>query len=160
MDEQGFQQAGCTSAECAAEIGALLGVQKMITGSFGKIGNSYTIEARMFTVESGKTEKTVSKTYKGEVDGLLTQIQIVAWELVGIQPPADLLASAGIAPPEEVAEAKPKKKGGGKFLRNTAILLLLAGGGYYAYMMMGEEDLPMPPDPPLSGESMMIGGGK
>jgi len=160
MDEQGFQQAGCTSAECAAEIGALLGVQKMITGSFGKIGNSYTIEARMFTVESGKTEKTVSKTYKGEVDGLLTQIQIVAWELVGIQPPADLLASAGIAPPEEVAEAKSKKKGGGKFLRNTAILLLLAGGGYYAYMMMGEEDLPMPPDPPLSGESMMIGGGK
>ena len=160
MDEQGFQQAGCTSAECAAEIGALLGVQKMITGSFGKIGNSYTIEARMFTVESGKTEKTVSKTYKGEVDGLLTEIQIVAWELVGLQPPADLLASAGIAPPEEVAEAKPKKKGGGKFLRNTAILLLLAGGGYYAYMMMGEEDLPMPPDPPLSGESMMIGGGK
>ena len=160
MDEQGFQQAGCTSAECAAEIGALLGVQKMITGSFGKIGNSYTIEARMFTVESGKTEKTVSKTYKGEVDGLLTEIQIVAWELVGLQPPADLLASAGIAPPEEVAEAKPKKKGGGKFLRNTAIVLLLAGGGYYAYMMMGEEDLPMPPDPPLSGESMMIGRGK
>ncbi|MBT5995074.1 MAG: hypothetical protein HOG73_05090 [Candidatus Marinimicrobia bacterium] len=160
MDEQGFQQAGCTSAECAAEIGALLGVQKMITGSFGKIGNSYTIEARMFTVESGKTEKTVSKTYKGEVDGLLTEIQIVAWELVGLQPPADLLASAGIAPPEEVAEAKPKKKGGGKFLRNTAIVLLLAGGGYYAYMMMGEEDLPMPPDPPLSGESMMIGSGK
>ena len=78
MDEQGFQQAGCTSAECAAEIGALLGVQKMITGSFGKIGNSYTIEARMFTVESGQTEKTVSKTYKGEVDGLLTEIQIVA----------------------------------------------------------------------------------
>jgi len=160
MDEQGFQQAGCTSAECAAEIGALLGVQKMITGSFGKIGNSYTIEARMFTVESGKTEKTVSKTYKGEVDGLLTEIQVVAWELVGLQPPADLLASAGIAPPEEVAEAKPKKKGGGKFLRNTAIVLLLAGGGYYAYMMMGEEDLPMPPDPPLSGESMMIGSGK
>jgi hypothetical protein len=26
--------------------------------------------------------------------------------------------------------------------------------------MMGEEDLPMPPDPPLSGESMMIGSGK
>ena len=161
MDEQGFQQAGCTSAECAAEIGALLGVQKMITGSFGKIGNSYTIEARVFAVESGKTEKTVSKTYKGEGDGLLTQIQIVAWELVGIQPPADLLASAGIAPPEEVAEAKPKKKGGGKFLRNTAIVLLLAGGGYYAYMMMGEEDLPMPPDPPTGGGSMiMIGGGK
>jgi len=158
MDEQGFQQAGCTSAECAAEIGALLGVQKMITGSFGKIGNSYTIEARMFTVESGKTEKTVSKTYKGEVDGLLTEIQVVAWELVGLQPPADLLAAAGIAPPEEVAEEKPKKKGGSKWLRNTFILLVLAGGGYYVSTMAGgEADLPEPPDPPTSG-MFMIGG--
>ena len=162
MDEQGFQQSGCTTAECAAEIGALLGVQKMITGSFGKIGNTFTIEARMFSVESGQTEKSVSKTYKGEVDGLLPQIQVVAWELVGLQAPADLLAAAGVAAPvEEVAEAKPKKKGSGKFLRNTAIVLLLAGGGYYAYMMMGEEDLPMPPDPPTGGGSMiMIGGGK
>jgi TolB-like protein len=152
MDEQGFQQAGCTSAECAAEIGALLGVQKMITGSFGKIGNSYTIEARMFTVESGQTEKTVSKTYKGEVDGLLAEIQIVAWELVGLQPPADLLASAGIAPPEEVAEEKPKKKGGSKWFRNTFILLVLAGGGYYVSTMAGgDADLPEPPDPPTSG---------
>ena len=162
MDEQGFQQSGCTTAECAAEIGALLGVQKMITGSFGKIGNTYTIEARMFSVESGQTEKSVSKTYKGEVDGLLPQIQIVAWELVGLQAPADLLAAAGVESPiEEVAEARPKKKGSGKFLRNTAIVLLLAGGGYYAYMMMGEEDLPMPPDPPTGGGSMIIiGGGK
>ena len=40
MDEQGFQQSGCTSAECAAEIGLLLGVKKMITGSFGKLGNT------------------------------------------------------------------------------------------------------------------------
>ncbi|MDP6821618.1 MAG: CsgG/HfaB family protein [Candidatus Marinimicrobia bacterium] len=151
MEEQGFQQAGCTSAECAAEIGALLGVQKMISGSFGKIGNSYTIEARMFTVESGETEKTVSKTYKGEVDGLLPQIQIVAWELVGLSPPADLLASAGIAPPEEVAEAKPKKKGGSKWLRNTFILLVLAGGGAYLAMQGGDADLPEPPAPPTTG---------
>ncbi len=116
----------------------------------------------MFSVESGETEKSVSKTYKGEVDGLLPQIQVVAWELVGLQAPADLLAAAGVAAPaEEVAEAKPKKKGSGKFLRNTAIVLLLAGGGYYAYMMMGEEDLPMPPDPPTGGGSMiMIRGGK
>ncbi len=160
MEEQGFQQSGCTSAECAAEIGALLGVQKMITGSFGKIGNSYTIEARMFAVETGETEKTVSKTYKGEVDGLLTQIQIVAWELVGLQAPQDLLAKAGIQPPmEEVAEA-PKKKSGSKWFRNTLILLVLAGGGAYAAMQAGGDvDLPEPPDPPTSG-MFMIGGGK
>ena len=158
MDEQGFQQAGCTSAECAAEIGALLGVQKMITGSFGKIGNSYTIEARMFTVETGQTEKTVSKTYKGEVDGLLAEIQIVAWELVGRDPPAALLASMGITPPQEEVNANSKKKGGSKWLRNTFVLLVLAGGGYYVSTMTGgEANLPEPPDPPNSG-MFIIGG--
>ena len=152
MEEQGFQQSGCTSAECAAEIGALLGVQKMITGSFGKIGNTYTIEARMFAVETGQTQKTVSKTYKGEVDGLLPQIQIVAWELVGIEPPADLLALAGELEPEETAKEEPKKKGGSKWLRNTLILLLLAGGGAYAVMQAGGDAvLPEPPQPPTTG---------
>jgi hypothetical protein len=38
LDEQGFQQSGCTSAECAAEVGALLGVKNMISGAFGKLG--------------------------------------------------------------------------------------------------------------------------
>ena len=151
MEEQGFQQAGCTSAECAAEIGALLGVQKMISGSFGKIGNSYTIEARMFTVETGETEKTVSKTYKGEVDGLLPQIQIVAWELVGLTPPADLLALAGVEVEEDAAEEESKKKGGSKWLRNTFILLVLAGGGAYLAMQGGDADLPEPPAPPTTG---------
>ena len=42
LQEQGLQQSGCTSSECAAEVGALLGVQNMISGSFGKLGNTYT----------------------------------------------------------------------------------------------------------------------
>ena len=29
LNEQGFQQSGCTSSECAAEVGALLGVQNL-----------------------------------------------------------------------------------------------------------------------------------
>jgi curli biogenesis system outer membrane secretion channel CsgG len=33
LNEQGFQQSGCTSSECAAEVGALLGVQNMVSGS-------------------------------------------------------------------------------------------------------------------------------
>ena len=157
MDEQGFQQSGCTSAECAAEIGLLLGVKKMITGSFGKLGNTYTIEARIFSVESGQTEKTVSKTYKGEVDGLLPQIQIVAWELVGLEAPADLLAAAGQEIPEEVKEIS-KKKEGSKWFRNTLILLVLAGGGYAAMQAGGDADLPEPPNPPTSG-MFLVGGG-
>ena len=152
MDEQGFQQSGCTTAECAAEIGALLGVQKMITGSFGKIGNTYTIEARMFSVESGQTEKSVSKTYKGEVDGLLPQIQIVAWELVGLQAPADLLARVGgdevVAAP--AAPKKPMSKGA-KRLMWTVLLLGGGLGGAYAAGVFDTPPVPLPEPPTLPG---------
>ena len=65
LEEQGLQQSGCTSAECAAEVGALLGVQSMISGSFGKLGNTFTVDAKMFSVETGQTTRSVSKTYKG-----------------------------------------------------------------------------------------------
>ena len=46
MAEQGLQQSGCTTDECAAEVGQLLGVQFMISGSIGKMGKSYTIDAK------------------------------------------------------------------------------------------------------------------
>ena len=42
LGEQGFQQSGCVSDECAVEVGQLIGVQLMVAGSIGKIGNLYT----------------------------------------------------------------------------------------------------------------------
>ena len=35
LKEQGFQQTGCTSSECAVVVGNMLGVQQMIGGSIG-----------------------------------------------------------------------------------------------------------------------------
>ena len=51
LTEQGFQQSGCTSDECAVEVGALLGVQFMISGSIGMLGDTYTIDAKMVSVK-------------------------------------------------------------------------------------------------------------
>lgn len=147
LEEQGFQQSGCTTAECAAEVGALLGVQFMVSGSIGKIGNSYTIDAKMFSVETGATEKTVSKTYKGEVDGLITEIEITAWELVDLQPPEELVArqKAGVPTPV-VAE----KKGGGGRLLWIVLGLAAAGGG--AYVLLGQQAPAVLPEPPTLPE--------
>ena len=113
LNEQGFQQSGCTSSECAAEVGALLGVQNMVSGSFGKLGNSYTIDAKMFSVETGATIRTVSKTYKGPVDNLLTVIEVVGWEIVGLKAPQDKLDILAAADPALAAGTK-KSGGGGK----------------------------------------------
>lgn len=60
LKEQGFQQSGCTSDECAVKIGELLGVQALITGSIGKIGKLYTINLKMIDVETGLISKKYS----------------------------------------------------------------------------------------------------
>lgn len=54
LQEQGFQQSGCTSNECVVEVGKLVGVEQMVTGSMGKIGSIYTISARLIDVETGR----------------------------------------------------------------------------------------------------------
>jgi len=145
LNEQGFQQSGCTSAECAAEVGALLGVQNMISGAFGKLGNTYTIDAKMFSVESGATVKSVSKSYKGEIDGLITEIEILAWEIVGLTAPDHILAKQKIQE-GAVAAVAPAKKGGTKWWLWGG-LLLVAGGGA-AVAMAGDDAPAVLPEPP------------
>ena len=112
LEEQGFQQSGCTSDECAVEVGALLGCQYMISGAIGQIGNSYTIDVKNVSVESGATANSQSATYAGPKDGLIVEIEILAWLIMNLEPPKDLLekqkkGAAAYAPGE-----KPKTKVG------------------------------------------------
>ena len=153
LQEQGLQQAGCTSSECAAEVGALLGVQNMVSGAFGKLGNTYTVDAKMFSVETGATIRSSSKTHKGDVDGLLVIIEIVAWELVGLQAPADLLArveSGGQVVAAPAAPTKPRRKGA-KRLMWTVRLLGGGLGGAYAAGVFDTPPVPLPEPPTLPG---------
>ena len=90
MEEQGFQQTGCTTDECASEVGQLLGVQYMISGAIGIMGETYTIDAKMFSVETGETIQTKSVSLKGDISGLLLEMEILAWEIVGLEAPTRL----------------------------------------------------------------------
>ena len=90
MEEQGFQQSGCTTDECASEVGQLLGVQYMISGAIGLMGKTYTIDAKMFSVETGETIQTKSVSHKGDISGLLIEMEILAWEIVGMEAPTRL----------------------------------------------------------------------
>jgi TolB-like protein len=71
LKEQGFQMSGCTSNECAVEAGKLLGVNKMVTGSVGKLGQIYNINLRLFDVETGEIEQNISQKHEGSIEGLL-----------------------------------------------------------------------------------------
>ena len=47
LKEQGLQQSGCVSSECAVEVGAALGAQLIIIGSISKVGTIFSVNARM-----------------------------------------------------------------------------------------------------------------
>ena len=83
LKEVGFQQTGaCDEASCLAQIGKYLRVQKMVGGSVGKIGKTYSVNLRMVDVETGRIEQTAVKDYPGNIDYLLTTaMKDVAWQL-------------------------------------------------------------------------------
>lgn len=81
LAEQDFQSLGCTTDECAVEVGQLLGVTYMLAGSVGKVGTTFTIDLRKVNVESGKIESSIIRNYRGAIDGLLDEMGRIAREL-------------------------------------------------------------------------------
>ena len=73
LTEQDFQMTGCTSNECAVEIGQLIGAQQMLAGSFGKLGTAYTIDMRIIDVATGRILKTTSYDIEGSINRLLSE---------------------------------------------------------------------------------------
>lgn len=71
LKEQGFQQAGCTSDECAVEVGQLLGVRKIIISNLGKVGNLYSLSLKIINVETGAIIRTVTTDVKGGMEAVL-----------------------------------------------------------------------------------------
>ena len=82
LQEQDFQLTGCTSDECAVEVGQLLGVNTMVAGSIGKVGSTYSIDIRTIDVGSGKITHSMFRDYRGEIDDLLGIMPEIAQELV------------------------------------------------------------------------------
>jgi hypothetical protein len=75
LKEQGFQQTGaCNTNACAVEVGQLIGVEKMVAGSLGKVGSTYTVILRLIDVRTGQVEQSVAQDFTGEIDRLLTSV--------------------------------------------------------------------------------------
>jgi hypothetical protein len=164
LSEQDFQMTGCTSDECAVEIGQMLGITKMVAGSIGKIGSTYTVDLRTINVGTGAIENTMTRDYRGEIDGLITEIEHISWELVGLVHPDEMLEDLRQLParqledviteqperePQQAAQptAQPKKR---KFPWMMAAVV--AGGGAAAvYFLTQGEDKPTEEPPPPIG---------
>jgi curli biogenesis system outer membrane secretion channel CsgG len=84
LKEQGFQQSGaCTNEACMVEMGQLLGVEQLITGSLGKVGSMFLVNLRIIDVKTAKITKVVSKDVKGSIEDVVGELGPIAAELVG-----------------------------------------------------------------------------
>ncbi|MBD3233765.1 MAG: DUF2380 domain-containing protein [candidate division Zixibacteria bacterium] len=86
LAEQGFQLTGCVSDKCIVAAGQILGAAYMVAGSISKIGETYSVNARLLDVESGEIIKTAIYDYRGDIDNLLSSgMKYVAARLLSTQ---------------------------------------------------------------------------
>jgi len=83
LEEQGFQQSGCVSSECAVQVGELLGVQKMVTGTISGLGSLYLIEIFILDVATGLIEKSEMFEHVGRVEELIKPLRDNTKKLFG-----------------------------------------------------------------------------
>ncbi len=84
LQEQGFQISGCTSNECVIEAGKLLGASHMIAGIIGYMGSTYSVDARLIDVESGKILESWTEDCKCKIDELLSVMRRLSQKIYGI----------------------------------------------------------------------------
>ncbi|MFQ6676414.1 MAG: hypothetical protein ACE5LH_08760 [Fidelibacterota bacterium] len=79
----------------------VMGASLVTTGSLGKLGSTYVIDLRLSSTESGRVIRSFTRTYRGDVDGLMAEVEEIAWNLVA--PPVTHGISAGKSPEETLS---------------------------------------------------------
>ena len=103
LKEQGFQQTGCTSDQCAVEVGQLLGVKYMVVGAIGLVGHTYSISGRLIDVSTGKMVANSNIDCKCEIDDVLSRSTVeMARKLV-----QSFTSAQNIPPSKPVEIVKP-----------------------------------------------------
>lgn len=82
LQEHVLNQLGA-STKLAVEAGKILNVEKMVAGHIGKIGRKYSINVNLINVMSSQIEKSFTRSYSGEIEGIHPILQSIALEMCG-----------------------------------------------------------------------------
>lgn len=103
LKEQGFQRSGaCDGSECAVEVGRLLGIEQMVVGSVGRVGQSGVFTLRAVDVGTGEVLASQRRLHEG------TPEQAVSDLLPALA--QGLLRGMGRSGKVETVEAPPSAK--------------------------------------------------
>ncbi len=88
LAEQGFQQTGCTTRECAVQMGKLLNAKNMVSGNFGKLAGLFQITINVVNVESGEIIYTdsVSCQNSGDLQSKTGELAFRLVKEIGLPP--------------------------------------------------------------------------
>jgi TolB-like protein len=76
---------GCTeNLGCIIEIGAALGLAKLVTGTVGKLQDTYVIAMQLIDTRKAAIENRVLETFEGDADELRHAVKLAGCELVGV----------------------------------------------------------------------------
>jgi TolB-like protein len=107
LNEQGFQQSGvCTDEACMVEMGQLLGVQRIVSGSVGRLGSMFLVNIRAIDVETAKIISVVSVDIRGGIEDLVEQLPGIAKQLTGESPSTAAPVTKDSPKPEKAPEKK------------------------------------------------------
>ncbi|HNT28298.1 MAG TPA: hypothetical protein PKH10_08995, partial [bacterium] len=75
----------CTdSMQCVVEIGASLGLSKLVTGSVGKVKDTYVISIQLIDTRRAEVENRVLESFAGDAEELKNAVKLAAYQLAGI----------------------------------------------------------------------------
>jgi len=78
-------EVACTdSMECVIEIGASLGLSKLVTGAVGKVKNTFVISIQLIDVRKADVVNRVLESYDGDESELQNAIKLAAFQLAGV----------------------------------------------------------------------------
>jgi hypothetical protein len=117
----------CTGEEkCLTAIGKRLGVEYMVTGTVGSLGDNYVLYIKVVEVSTGKSQKIQSDPLRGAPDELIEGVRVAAYRLLA---PQQLHGSLQIQTDLVGADVELDGKSIGKTpLPNTGVIPKLALG--------------------------------
>lgn len=102
MKEQGFANSGaCEGGECAVQVGKFLSVDRIMVGSVGILGRTYTLNLRLVDVSTGEVLRSSLRSRAGSIDDVLT--------LLVPESVADMVDATKTVKPAQPVSTPPKE---------------------------------------------------
>ncbi|MCK5691118.1 hypothetical protein KAI87_17675 [Myxococcota bacterium] len=120
---------GCDDLMCAAEIGGSLGVDRMVTGSVGKLGDQVFFNLKLINIRKASVEKRVTHKGRAEESHYAEDLNYAVLKLFGKKVPAKVAEIESAATPK--LQQEPKKAEAPQSSADPANELELGPGLYH-----------------------------